>query len=195
MQSSRRGEIHSHVATNDDMSDDESQQENGTKFKHGIPIMHLPKATGVNESIDFNALWENWLSLSKKVCWKDLFPEKLQKVSREEDLDSIDDLMELDVLRMLYKSLIEDETLSAGVGKLPKIALCYIGNNLASSYCERVSSCAKLVMTHDRTVLNDAHLEKVCWLRMNRSFMTYMKVNHKDIAQKWKQEMVSALLE
>ena len=80
------------------------------------------------------------------------------------------------------------------MGKLPKLALCYIGNNLASSFCERVNSCAKLVMTHDRTMLNDAHLEKVCWLRMNRTFMTYMKVKHPEIAQEWQEKVTSALL-
>ena len=117
----------------------------------------------------------------------------MQKVDREEDLDAIDDLMELDVLRKVYKTLIEDETLSAGVGKLPKFALCYIGNNLASSYCERANSCAKLIMTHDRTWLDDSHLEKICFLRMNKKLAYRLRQKYSKHVQKWMAEKFSII--
>ena len=169
------------------------QQPAEMQFKNGIPILAIT-AEAQAPSHNFDMLWDTWLQLSKIMCWKELFPVELKHIKTESELDSVDDLMELDVLHGVYERLIEDKTLGGGVGRLPLLALCYIGNNLASSFCERVNSCAKLVMTHDRTVLNDGHLEKVCWLRMNRSFMTYMKVKHQEIAKQWQKKSIAALL-
>lgn len=78
-------------------------------------------------------------------------------------------------------------------GYMPLLALCYIGNNLASSYCERVNSCAKLIMSSDRTGLKPGHLEQVCWLRMNRSFITYMKTKYPHLVKKWKEARLQSL--
>lgn len=177
----------------DDSSADESGAESEVEFKDGFPVFKA--AVAKVDKPDFETLWQNWLNLSKQIRWKDLFKGELKHVESEEDVDAIDDLMELDVLHNVYEKIIADKVLSAGVGKLPLLALCYIGNNLASSYCERVNSCAKLIMTHDRTVLNDAHLEKVCWLRMNRTFMTFMKVKYADVAKEWQNKMAAALLD
>ena len=62
----------------------------------------------------------------------------------------------------------------------PHGALAYIGANLASSFCERVNSAAKLIMTHDRTLLSDKHLEMLFFLQMNRDFIYYLKQRASD---------------
>ena len=66
-------------------------------------------------------------------------------------------------------------------GRLP----CYVGNNLASGYCERVNSCAKLIMPHGRTLLDDEELEIVCFLCMNLTFIYYMKHQYPDVYFKY----------
>ena len=111
------------------------------------------------------------------------FKTELEHAGCEEDLDPIEDLLELDVLKKVYKDPFEDtENMHNGrYGLMPLLALHYVGNNLASSYCERsrANSCAtmscKLIMSHDRTLLDDEELEMVCFLRMNRAFLYYMK--------------------
>ena len=116
-----------------------------------------------------------------------MFPVEL-KDKDEESLHPIHDLLELDVLNTLYRRLIEDDSLGgiAQFGYLPYLALNYIGNNLASSYCERVNSCAKLIMTSDRSRLKSDHLEKVCFLRMNRDVIVYLRAKHPEKVHAWK---------
>ena len=74
------------------------------------------------------------------------------------------------------------------------ISLCYVGNNLASSYCERVNSCAKLIMTHDRTLLGDDYLEMLCFLRMNRTIIYYLKHKYPEKKMEWAEKQKALLL-
>ena len=96
----------------------------------------------------------------------------------------------MDILRV-YRTLVEDKG-KVGFfrmyGYLPQLAICYIGANLASSFCERVNSCAKNIMTHDRTLLSDNHLEKLCYLRMNRDFIYYLKAKYPKKLREWQKQ-------
>ena len=93
--------------------------------------------------------------------WKERFPNDLEKVANEESIGTINALLTVNVLKNVHKEFIEDPD-DCGFfvlyGYLPQLALCYIGANLASSFCECVNSCAKNIMTHDRTMLSDHHL-------------------------------------
>ena len=55
-----------------------------------------------------------------------------------------------------------------------------LGRIPASSFCERINSIAKDVMTDGHTAMKQDSLEKLVVLRMNREFMQYMrkKYNH-----------------
>ena len=63
------------------------------------------------------------------------------------------------------------------------MALTLLGNNLASSFCERINSAGKLVMTDGRTLLSKNHLEMLVALRINKKFMYHMKKNHKKLGK------------
>ena len=54
----------------------------------------------------------------------------------------------------------------------------YCGDNMASSFCERINSVAKQVLTEGRTLLSEEELEMVVVLRVNKKFMAYMKEKH-----------------
>ena len=107
----------------------------------------------------------------------------------EEDLDPIEGLLELDVLKKVYKDLAEDKQKrhNGRCGLMPLLALRYVGNNLASSYCERLNSCAKLIMPHGRALLDDEELGIVCFLRMSRTFRYYMKHQYPDVCKEWRE--------
>ena len=49
---------------------------------------------------------------------------------------------------------------------------------MAESFCERVLSCANLVVTDGNTLLDDPEVTMLTILRMSRSFMEYMRANH-----------------
>jgi len=137
----------------------------------------------------FDEVWPTWKKFSRSgIKWLEQFPELKEcvdvngdKVTCEEDLDCIDHLLTLNIIPFYYKVAEKAPRLKLMVG----LALCYIGGNLASSFCERVNSAAKLIMTHDRTQLGEKHLQMLCVLRMNRTFMEYMRTYHKDLLTQW----------
>lgn len=173
------------------------------QFVGGIPVLSAPTPNLTAKYATFDVAWANWLNLSEGIVWTKQFAEELKDKGMdgeplaEDDLDAIHHLLELPVITGLYKPLIKDD--GTGLhnpslyGFLPQLALCYIGNNLASSYCERVNSCAKLIMTHDRTVLDDAHLEMICVLRMNKKFMYSMKHMYPELGGEWIQQQLEVL--
>ena len=58
------------------------------------------------------------------------------------------------------------------------MASCHVGTLMAESFCERVLSCANLVVTDGNTLLDDPEVTMLTILRMSRSFMEYMRANH-----------------
>ena len=59
----------------------------------------------------------------------------------------------------------------------------YCGDNMASSFCERINSVAKAVLTEGRTLLSEEELEMVVVLRVNKKFMAYMKAKHPEFVR------------
>ena len=51
------------------------------------------------------------------------------------------------------------------------MASCHVGTLMAESFCERVLSCANLVVTDGNTLLDDPEVTMLTILRMSRSFM------------------------
>ena len=56
---------------------------------------------------------------------------------------------------------------------------CCIGFLQAASFCERVNSVAKDVMTDTHTLMSKGALEMVAVLRINCKFMEYMCLKYK----------------
>ena len=59
----------------------------------------------------------------------------------------------------------------------------YCGDNMASSFCERINSVAKAVLTEGRTLLSEEELEMVVVLRVNKKFIAHMKEKPPEIAR------------
>ena len=86
----------------------------------------------------------------------------------------------------LYKKLMAIDPLRLAYGWLPRMALCsrgQLGSLLTESFCERILSQGNLVMTDGNTLLSDEELEMVVVLRMNRSFMRYMRAHYNHLSK------------
>ena len=84
---------------------------------------------------------------------------------------------------MLYRKIEEEDKDRKLYGFLPLMASCckgQIGALNAESYAERVNSVGKLIMTNDSTLLGDELLNKLATLRMNRTFMEFMRENYSE---------------
>jgi hypothetical protein len=105
------------------------------------------------------------------------------------------DLMPLNVGKV-YKSIIDSDPDGRVYGHLPHMASCskgQIGALNAESFCERVLSCANMVITDGNTLLNDPETIKLTILRMNREFMEHMRASYNAQArQKFKTTVVGA---
>lgn len=104
----------------------------------------------------------------------------------------IHDLIDLP-LGEFYLKLREKGTPHPQYGYIPLMASsssAQLGSLMAESFCERMLSCANLVMTEGNTLLGDAELEKLVILKMNANFMTYMRQNYpraiKDVHSNWR---------
>ena len=92
-------------------------------------------------------------------------------------LDIFEDLMPLNPSRV-YKCMIKNDPDRSKFGHIPLMAAGSkgsIGFLPSQSFCERVNSIAKDVMTDAHTLMSDEELEMLVVLRMNRKFMEYMR--------------------
>jgi len=96
------------------------------------------------------------------------------------------DLWEVDVGQVLREEIIEQDVDRALYGWLPKMATSSkgsIGCVLASSFCERINSCANAVVTEGNTLLSDEEMELLVMLRMNKGFMEFMRTHYPHVAR------------
>ena len=69
-------------------------------------------------------------------------------------------------------------------GHLPKMALAskgMMGVLMAASFCERINSCANLVVTEGNSLLSTDEIDKCVVLRMNKTFMEFMRKNYPEV--------------
>ena len=116
------------------------------------------------------------------IDWRKEYPaHKFPAVP--EPLDTVDDLMDLD-MGPLYKKIINSDPEGRLYGLIPLIASSspyQIGSLNAESYCERVLRAAGHILTEGNTLLPDHKLEKLTILRMNRNFMIHMRKHYKHV--------------
>ena len=130
---------------------------------------------------EFGRAFKAWRSKAAQVNYRQFFPVLRSKiidgknvdVDVNEELDLVADLMTIPIGK-IYQDLLKDPKF----GYLPLMAKAskgQIGTLNAESFCERCLSCANLVMTDGNTLLSDEETGMLTCLRMNESFMDYMR--------------------
>jgi len=95
------------------------------------------------------------------------------------------EMWEIDVVSIMKEDFIEKDKNHSKYGWLPKMVTCSkgsIGSLLASSFCERIDSCANQDLTLGNTLLGDGEMEKLVMSRMNRDFMAFMRKTYPQVA-------------
>jgi hypothetical protein len=95
------------------------------------------------------------------------------------------DLLEADILILFRQVLRQEESLvkvggQAQFGYLPRMALANIDVMNAESFCERILSCASLVVTDLHTSLDHEEV-MLTMLRMNKSLMEYIRKEYDNL--------------
>ena len=161
-------------------SDDESADESGQTAVAPIRRFDEEAAkTALQE--EFKEIWPAWQKLGKTIDYGALVGDADRLPARGKkwrELDAVKDLLNINIIPLLT-NLAE----SGQYGFLPKLALSVIGKNQSSSFCERINSAGKLVMTDGRTLLGKKHLEMCVVLRINKKFMQYMKKKYKALGK------------
>ena len=98
---------------------------------------------------------------------------------QQKNYDLMGDLLEADILILFRQVLREEESLvkvggQAQFGYLSRMTLSNIGAMNVESFCERILSCASLVVTDLHTSLDHDEVRMLTMLRMNKSLMEYM---------------------
>ena len=83
-----------------------------------------------------------------------------------------------DVLRT--EALLIQQGKSAKFGYLAMMTVATLGALNAESFCERVLSCVKLVVSDLHVSLKPKEIRMLVMLRMNRDFMEYMRASYPD---------------
>lgn len=126
---------------------------------------------------EFKSKFKAWRSFMGTIDWSIVEP-KLKARSGAPDLM---DLLNVSI-GPFYKELEGKEA----YGHLPHMASCCIGQLgalNAESFCERVLSCANTVLTDGNTLLSDEEVEMLVVLRMNKSFMEFMRQNYPEVGK------------
>ena len=95
------------------------------------------------------------------------------------------EMWEINVVSIMKEDFIEKDKDRKKYGWLPKMATCSkgsIGSLLASSFCERINSCANQVLTLGNTLLSDGEREKLVICRMNEDFIVFMRQHYPEVA-------------
>ena len=161
-------------------SDDEEEAEDGRLDEPRQEVAPFDEfAEAIALETEFQKIWPTWKKLGKTIDYGVLSNRPLPGDGKKwRELDAVGHLMDLDIIA-LFEGLAE----SGQYGYLPMMALALLGNNLASSFCERIHSAGKLVMTDGRTLLSKNHLEMLVALRINKKFMYHMKKNHRKLGK------------
>jgi len=88
------------------------------------------------------------------------------------------EMWEINVISIMKEDFIEKDKDRKKYGWLPKMATCSKGSIwslLASSFCERINSCANQALTLGNAILSDGEMEKLVMCRMNEDFIVFMR--------------------
>lgn len=130
----------------------------------------------------FHSEMKHWKKAVASIDWASTFPHidwvaykaNTAGLSGPEQLIQV---MDLDLSSLFLKFLKNPK-----LPHLPKMVLTVLGNNLASSYVERMNSAGKLILHKGRILLSDHMLNMLVVIRMNRKFMEFMRENYPNLA-------------
>ena len=144
---------------------------------------------------EFRKCWIAWLAAEKKINWKETKKLNGSVVTCVRTTDRIvgadcklewRELWDVDVGLVMKQEIIDKDPDGTIYGYLPQMATFSkgsIGCLLASSFCERINSCANQVVTDGNTWLSDKEMEMVVMLRMNGPFITFMREQHPHVVK------------
>ena len=126
---------------------------------------------------EFDTVYRQYKTACKALKWNELFPKlpwAKNKVKFPFGLWDVD-------MGYVMKKLIKQDPDKKRFGHLPMMAVASrgsIGGFLASSFCERINSCANLVLTDGNSLLSPDEINMLVTLRMNRDYMQFMREKH-----------------
>ncbi len=151
-----------------------------------IPVAIALSDAAVRSEImsKFHVQFRNYRKYCKTINWEKECPDLELGKKTDEDGNKVP----INVVRDLWKAKmgpvlrgITDLDQDMGrFGLLPYMATTCegsIGACLASSFCERVNSIAKAVMTLDRTLLDGEEMDMLTVLRASKDFIEFMPTN------------------
>jgi hypothetical protein len=99
--------------------------------------------------------------------------------------DLMSDFLHTDMFKVLSdmlrsESLLIQRVKSAKFGYLPMMSVATLGALNSESFCERVLSCVKLVVSDLHVRLKAEEIRMFVMLRMNHGFMEYMRSSYPD---------------
>ncbi len=99
--------------------------------------------------------------------------------------DLMSDFLHTDMFKVLSdmlrsESLLIQRVKSAKFGYLPMMSVDTLGALNSESFCERVLSCVKLVVSDLHVCLKAEEIRMFVMLRMNHGFMEYMRSSYPD---------------
>ena len=134
-----------------------------------------PIEPAVDWGARFDSDYKNFRVRCSRIDWPSKFPDLDLPTDQPPDL--LHDLIYCD-LTVIFNELIDEDPDRSQYGFLPYMATGFEGSVsslLASSFSERVNSCANLVLTDGNSLLQPNEINMLVVLRMNREFMIFMR--------------------
>jgi hypothetical protein len=91
-------------------------------------------------------------------------------------------LLQLDVLRV-YELIVNSPSCRLQYGRLPYVALAFLGRQASNAASEGCHSTGQLVMSDKQTTMSNDTLEKIVCLRNSRTAVTVLKKIYVDEAK------------
>ena len=159
-------------------SDSSNDEDDDALLVSGISDQQQTLKDTVAATNEFKHVSSAWNKYATQLRWKDLYPG----LPNEPDL--VDDLMTLDLKTLMVEleKVNSSESNKNCFGYLPLMASCskcQLGALNSQSYAERINSVANLIVTLKRGDLDTVLMNKLVMLRMNETFMEYLRTNRR----------------
>ncbi|KAJ1447811.1 hypothetical protein M885DRAFT_541379 [Pelagophyceae sp. CCMP2097] len=178
---------------------DESDDDDDAMADAGPPAVRKVDRTPAFKA-EFKQAFKNYRGRLAKLNWHKLYPEAGLPDAGAGGPDDpaecgvLKDFLKVDICRA-FKLLIAEDPDRKKYGHLPYMATHSrggVGSLLASSFCERINFAANLVLTKGNSVLANEEIDMCTTLRMNRTFMQFMRIHYNHISlQQYKMTVVT----
>ena len=139
--------------------------------------MDIPDKARRDAINSFENIWTNWMELAATIdwaiqdcvkdlpLWKSVDAENVTKNTRSVPQYPLVLLLQLDVLRV-YELIIISPSCHLQYGRLPYVALAFLGRQASNAASEGCHSTGQLVMSDKQTTMSNDTLEKLIYSRM-----------------------------